>query len=86
MVTARFGYSNIDRQPLGDMAETMLGVITSYESIDFLYRHRVDARSYTLDTREMKEILGGVSFCGAQRDALAVRVSQGERGGSVRRA
>ena len=62
MVTARFGYSNIDRQPLGDMAETMLGVITSYESIDFLYRHRVDARSYTLDTREMKEILGGVSF------------------------
>lgn len=62
VITARFGYSNIDRQPLGDMAETMLGVITSYESIDFLYRHRVDTRSYTLDTREMKEILGGVSF------------------------
>ena len=62
VITARFGYSNIDRQPLGDMAETMLGVITSHEEMDFLYHHRVDVRDYTLDTREMKEILGGVSF------------------------
>lgn len=62
VISARFGYSHIDRQPLGNMAETMLGLITSHEQIDFRYLHRVDDREYTLDTREMKEILGGVSF------------------------
>lgn len=61
-VTARFGYSHIDRQPLGDMAETMLGLLTSYEAVDFVYHHRVNTAEYTLDTREMKQILGGVSL------------------------
>lgn len=59
---ARFGYSHIDRQPLGDMAETMLGLITSYTEVDFVYRHRRDGKEYTLDTREMRAMLGEVSF------------------------
>lgn len=62
VLTARFGYSHIDRQPLGDMAETMLGLITSYENIRFVYLHWVDGKSYTLDTQELKEILGEVPF------------------------
>ncbi len=62
VITANFGYSHIDRQPLGDMAETMLGVITSYQEIDFVYRHRVNTEEYALDTREMRQMLGGVSF------------------------
>ena len=61
-LSARFGYSHIDRQPLGDMAETMLGLITSYPEVDFLYQHRVNQKSYTLDTRQMRELLGGVPF------------------------
>lgn len=59
---AEFGYRHIDRQPLGDMAETMLGVLTSYEQVDFVYYHRVNKKEYTLDTRQIKEILGEVSF------------------------
>ncbi len=62
VITATFGYSHIDRQPLGDMAETMLGLITSYQEIDFVYRHRVNTEEYALDTREMRQMLGGVSF------------------------
>lgn len=62
VITARFGHSHIDRQPLGDIKSTMVETIASFEEIDFLYTHRVDGREYVLDTREMREILGGVSF------------------------
>lgn len=62
VITASFGYSHIDRQPLGDMAETMLGIVTSYENVDFVYVHRVNDTEYKFDTREIKEILGEVSF------------------------
>ena len=61
-VTARFVYDSIDRQPLGNMAETMLGLITSYENIDFVYYHRVNEKEFTIDTREIKGILGEVSL------------------------
>lgn len=61
-VTAKFGYNHIDREPLGDMAETIHQIITSYEEVDFIYRHKVGDREYSLDTREIKKILGGVSF------------------------
>lgn len=61
-VTARFVYDSIDRQPLGKMAETMLGLITSYENIDFVYYHRVNEKEFTIDTREIKGILGEVSL------------------------
>ena len=60
VVIARFGYSHIDRQPLGDMAETMHGLMTSYETVDFVYRHTVDGKTFSADTREIKTILGGV--------------------------
>ncbi len=61
-VTARFVYDSIDRQPLGNMAETMLGLIISYENIDFVYYHRVNEKEFTIDTREIKGILGEVSL------------------------
>ncbi|MDO5478981.1 MAG: ATP-binding protein [Clostridia bacterium] len=61
-LTAVFVLSSIDRQPLGDMAETMLGMVTSYENVDFLYVHKVDDNEFMLDTREIKKILGGVSL------------------------
>lgn len=59
-VTARFVHSHIDRQPLGDMAETMHGVMTSFENVDFVYTHTVDGNTFSVDTREIKKILGGV--------------------------
>ena len=59
---AVFGYSHIDRQPLGDMAQTMHQIITSFEDVDFTYRHVVNGMEFSLDTREIKKILGGVSL------------------------
>lgn len=62
VVSARFGYHHIDREPLGDMAETVHQIITSYEDTDFIYRHTVGGKNFLLDTRELKKILNGVSF------------------------
>lgn len=61
-ISANFGYHHIDRQPLGNMAETVNQLITSYEDVDFVYRHTVGEKSFLFDTREIKEILNGVSF------------------------
>ena len=61
-LTAIFVLSSIDRQPLGNMAETMLGMVTSYEQVDFLYLHKVNEKEFSFDTREIKKILGDVSL------------------------
>ncbi len=61
-VRAVFGYSHIDRQPLGDMADTMLGLFTSYEQIDFVYRHKVGDNEFEVVTADLKAVLEGVSF------------------------
>jgi uncharacterized protein YukJ len=37
-------------------------LVISYEKIDFLYRYTVDDRSFTLDTRQMRDICGGIPF------------------------
>lgn len=62
ILSATFGYSHIDRQPLGNMSETMHQIITSFEGVDFLYRHRVNEKEFFVDTREIKKVLDGVSL------------------------
>lgn len=62
VVTANFVLSHIDRMPLGDMNFTVHSLITLNCDIDFLYRYSVDGRGFALDTREFREILGGVPF------------------------
>ncbi len=59
---AVFGLTHIDRQPLGNMAETMLGLITGNEDVNFVYTHRIDEKEFVLDTKQLKEILGDVPF------------------------
>ena len=59
-VEAIFVLSHIDRMPLGDMCATMHTLITFNTEIDFIYTYAIDERSFTLDTREFKEILEGV--------------------------
>jgi len=60
VVTAVFGLSHIDRMPLGDMAGTMHTLITFNTHIDFIYSYSYNDASFTLDTREFKQILGDV--------------------------
>ena len=61
-VTAVFGLSHIDRMPLGDITSTIHTLIVYHPETDFLYRYHYNGRSFTLDTREFKEVLEGVPF------------------------
>ncbi len=58
VVSATFILSHIDRMPLGDMAATIHTLIVYHPMIDFIYRYTFSEKSFTLDTREFREILG----------------------------
>ena len=59
-VEATFKLSHIDRAPLGDIASTLIALIAANPDIDFVYRQKVDAAEFTLDTREVRAQLDGV--------------------------
>ncbi len=61
-VFVTFTYNHIDRQPLGDMAETMLTLVSGNETINFIYRHIRNDKEFLLETKKIKEILGDISF------------------------
>ncbi len=60
LVEAVFSLDHIDRQPMGDIASTLIAIIVGNPGIDFLYRHRVNGRAYLLDTRDIKKALEDV--------------------------
>ncbi len=55
---AAFQHSHIDRPPLGDLIGTLICIVVGYPALDLLYQHQVDGREFTLDTREIREVLG----------------------------
>lgn len=59
---ASFGLSNIDRMPLGDINGAIHTLVVYNEQLDFVYKYVFDDAEFTLDTREFREILGGISF------------------------
>jgi len=60
--TVVFGLTHIDRMPMGDLAGTMAALIGPNPDIDFILRYSVDESGFELDTREMRDILEGVSL------------------------
>lgn len=61
-VKASYELSHIDRMPMGDLTATIHTLVTMHEDIDFLFTYKVDENEFVLDTEELKEILGGISF------------------------
>ncbi len=59
---AVFQHNNIDRPPLGDIAGVMTILITGNPKIDFLCTLKIQNKTITFDTREIKEALEGVSI------------------------
>lgn len=59
-LTARFVRDSIDRMPLGDMCGTVCILIRMNPSLDFRYIRALDGKSFTVDTRELRKILGDV--------------------------
>jgi hypothetical protein len=61
-VRAEFRLNHIDRMPLGDISGTIYTLIHFNPDIDFCYVYRYDSREFVLDTRQMREILGGIAL------------------------
>jgi anti-sigma regulatory factor (Ser/Thr protein kinase) len=62
LVSVEFFKNHIDMPPLGEMAKTMKILICSNPGIRFKYIHRVRTKVFSLDTEEVKNILGDVSI------------------------
>lgn len=60
VVEAVYVLNHIDLMPIGDMASTMVSLISVNPDIDFTYTYIVGEESFCLDTREVKEILAGM--------------------------
>ena len=57
-VTATFGYSHLDRPPLGDVCGTIALLILSNPGINIIYNHLCEGKAWSISTREIKEELG----------------------------
>lgn len=62
-VTATFEIDNVDRVPLGDLADTMVALISDEVSTEYVLKVSVEDEIFVFDTRELKEQLDGVSVC-----------------------
>ncbi len=58
-VQGTYRQSHIDRPPLGNIADTVLLLITGNPQLRIHYSHRVDGQEYELDTAELLRILDG---------------------------
>ena len=59
-VEAQFKLHHIDRQPLGDIASTLVTLIAGNPDVDFTYRHQHNDREYVLDTKEVRKEIDNV--------------------------
>lgn len=62
LTKATYVKSHVDMTPLGDINSTVVILIRCNPDIDFVFTHSTDADSFTLDTRELRTILEGVSL------------------------
>lgn len=62
VVEAIFVTNHIDCMPLGNIAETVVLLMTMEDKVDVVYTYQVGQESFTLDSREVKEIVGNDSM------------------------
>lgn len=62
VVTAWFGLSNIDRPPLGDVANSFVLMVSANPKIHFTLSYVVNENEYTFDSVEVAEVLGDIEL------------------------
>ncbi len=62
IVSVTFGLTHIDRQPLGDVASTLILTVAANPEIRFLFHYKTPDVDFLFDTEEIKEALDGVSI------------------------
>jgi len=73
-VSGVFQHSHVDRQPLGDIAQTLLILVVGNPQVEFSYLHQSDDSSASFSTREILAQLGEIPLHSPQGIA-AVRKS-----------
>ncbi len=53
-IRADFQFSHIDRQPLGDIQQTIITLVMGNPEVDLIFVYKKDGHEYRLDTRELK--------------------------------
>ncbi len=61
-LTFWFEHNNIDRPPLGDIADAVVTTAAMNENIRFIYTHTTDKGQYVFDTEEVRQALDGMSI------------------------
>jgi hypothetical protein len=59
-IEATFALDHPDLPPLGNVKETMMLLSVSNPEVRFSFRYVMDGREFLLDTKDVKEMLGGV--------------------------
>ncbi len=62
VVVAEFKLNHIDRPPIGNIEQTISSLVSCNETLDFVYKRVLDNKYFVFDTREIKNILNGVSL------------------------
>ena len=57
-ITAVFVKNHIDRQPIGNLTETIIILVTLNPDIDFNIRYKVNENEFMFSTQEVKVLLG----------------------------
>lgn len=58
-VKALFYTDSIDFTPIGDIVSTVITLIHGSPEVDFVFIHKIGEKEISLDTREIREVLGG---------------------------
>ncbi len=61
-IYASFKLDNIDRPPLGNLYDTLLGLIISHQDIDFEIKIVNNEKIFIFSTGKIKEVLGEIPF------------------------
>lgn len=56
-VIAYMKYNHIDREPLGNIQDTIISVLL-YDNVDIVYKHSFNGKDFVFDSREIKKIVG----------------------------
>lgn len=60
LTAAVFNTNHVDMTPLGDINATITLLINANPNMDFLFERKVDDKGFTLDTKQMRDMLGDV--------------------------
>ncbi|MEZ7874430.1 MAG: ATP-binding protein [Bacteroidales bacterium] len=60
VVKAWFGHSNIDRPPLGNVANSFVLMVSANPDIHFILRYIFNGNDYVFDSVEVAEVLGDI--------------------------